>query len=315
VLWHEGRCLLAGDDRAGWADAERKYHNDRADSYVAELERGHIFHLADDGLLYRYLPEGPEPAVILDAGCGPSISVRKYLAPHLRPSDKYIGVDIAERMLQVARDNVPRGTFVREDVQRLRLRPESVDAVLCLGALHHAPEPLPVLRELLQSVRPGGLLLLREPTSRAFRRGQGESPAEEGLDVAVVKSELARSGAAILSETYLTSWLFIHARHRLQVMGLSAWERWPWPWLLKLGAEVLLERITGGHLPRYLKGLDMWMVVRKAGARERTGDGSLEAVLACPACGARLQADGRDFKCSACGNRLAIGDGLWSFGG
>lgn len=303
---------MASTENTTWAEAEREYHNAHAQRYVRDLERGHIFHLADDRLLFSHLPAGRDAMVILDAGCGPAISPRKFLLPRLRPDDRYLGLDIAERLLEVARANVPGGTFVQQDLQRLRLRPESLDAVLCLGALHHAPEPQPVLRELLRGLRPGGLLLLREPTDRAFKRGQGDSPAEQGLQVAALKSLLEDQGAAILSETYLTSWLFIHLRHRLQRLGLAGWERWRWPWRLKLAGELALDRRFGSRLPRRLRGLDLWMAVRKAGTGARSGAGTLDAVLACPSCGRELDRAGEAYSCT-CGSRLVAVGGLWTF--
>jgi hypothetical protein len=133
------------------------------------------------------------------------------------------------------------------------------------------------------------------------------------LDVALVKAELARAKATILSEAYLSPWLFIHARHRLQLLGLSGWERWLWPWQLKLAAELLLQWLAGDHLPRVLRGLDIWMAVRKEGFGPRIGDGSLNSVFSCPRCRGQLLNEGRDFACS-CGNRLSLDDGLWAFG-
>jgi SAM-dependent methyltransferase len=307
---------VAEDTR--WADAERAYHNEHADRYVEELERGHIFHLADAQLLYRHLlPTSPHAAVILDAGCGPAISVRKFLLERLRPADRYIGVDIAEQLLAVASATIPTGRFVHLDLQRLRLRPASVDAVLCLGALHHLPQPFAVLATLLGAVSPGGLLLLREPTDRAFRRGEGESPAEEGLNVDALKGAIAQQGGRIEEEVYLTSWAFIHLRRYLQRFHLNGWERWTFPWKVKLWAELLLDRVTGGHLPRHLKGLDVYLVIRKEGAPPaapaRDHDRDFHTVFACPDCGRTLSWTDAHVLTCPCGTRLRSQDGVWTF--
>jgi hypothetical protein len=65
-------------------------------------------------------------------------------------------------------------------------------------------------------------------------------------------------------------------------------------------------------LPRRIKGLDLWMAVRVAGAGNHAGGGTLESVLACSACGGDLTRRGDELAC-ACGNRLAQSDGLWVF--
>ncbi len=288
---------------------ERRYHNDNADLYVRKVERGDIFHLPDARLLYRHLPLNDRASTtILDAGCGPASSVRRFLMNRLRPVDRYVGVDFAERLLQVAGRDVPSGQFVHLDLEQLRLSPESVDAVLCLGALHHLPRPMQVLGRLLDGLRPGGLLLLREPSDRAFRRGQGESPEEEGLNVDELKAVVAGRSCRIEQETYLTSWAFVHLRHHLQRLHLGTWERSTFLWRLKLQAELALEAVAGKRLPRLLKGLDLYMVIRRPrGSGPTPGTGSIadiESIFACPDCGGQLPCP--------CGTRLSRADGLWS---
>ncbi len=301
-----------------WADAERRYHNENADKYVSELERGHIFHLADVKLLFSHLPApGRRSSVILDAGCGPAISIRKFLVKRLRPEDYYIGVDIAERLLQVARANVPSGLFVRHDLQQMRLPPGCVDAVLCLGALHHLPQPFEVLERLLQALTPGGLLLLREPTDRAFRRGEGESPAEEGLNVDQLKDVAVREGCRIEREAYLTSWVFIHLRRYLHRFRLGGWERWTFPWRLKLELELLLDALARERLPRRLKGLDVYMVIRRPGSAELSRPDAARpdvgVIFSCPGCGSQLSSDDAARLRCACGVELTCNEGVWSF--
>jgi len=306
------------------AEAERRHHNEEAEQYALRIERAHIFHLPEEKLFWPLLEEGMRSRrVILDVGCGPAISVGKHLEPILGPHDVYIGVDIAERMLDIARRNVRRGLFVRHDVGQLRLRPASADVVLSLGCLHHLPDPMPVVDELIGALRPGGLMLLREPTDRAFRRGEGESPAEAGLDMNVLRQRLLCQGCTILAETYLTSWVFIKARHYLERAHLQVWERLIWPWRFKLAAELRMHHWAGDRLPRLLRGLDAYVVARRGAAaghaaeheRPSTSEATLAEVLSCPRCGGQLAAASTELSCSDCRMPLVVASGIWSFEG
>jgi hypothetical protein len=167
------------------------------------------------------------------------------------------------------------------------------------------------------------LLFLREPTDRAFRRGEGESPAEAGIDTRVMAERLRGQGCAVVSETYLTSWAFIKARHHLERARLQAWERMLWPWRLKLAAELAMDRWGRERLPRLLRGLDAYVVVRRGSVEDRSpvrnGHGSPAALLAdvlgCPSCGGELRSDDATPMCASCGTALHINDGIWSFDG
>jgi hypothetical protein len=123
------------------------------------------------------------------------------------------------------------------------------------------------------------------------------------------------NGCRIEKETYLTSWLFIHLRRFLQRAHLDGWERWALPWKMKLEVELLLQSLTGGHLPRRLKGLDVYMVARRPGSGDaRLSDlaRDLDSVFLCPTCQGRLSPDEvGEFACR-CGLRFVANDRLWS---
>lgn len=81
------------------------------------------------------------------AGCGPEV---------------LLSVDLSEAVFLAARntagqDNV---TCVRADLLDLPVRPASVDAVVCLGVLHHLENPEAGLRTLWDRLVPGGRLCL-----------------------------------------------------------------------------------------------------------------------------------------------------------
>jgi ubiquinone/menaquinone biosynthesis C-methylase UbiE len=78
------------------------------------------------------------------------------------------GVDLAEHMLTVARDNIHRaGLEGRLDVRRcdakgLPFADGSFGAVISNSIVHHIPEPGSVLAEMVRVAAPGGRLFIRD---------------------------------------------------------------------------------------------------------------------------------------------------------
>jgi len=103
---------------------------------------------------------------MLDIGTGPG---QILLAICERdPKATVLGVDLAERMLRVARRlrdasrHAHRIELRRADAKALDLAAGGFDTVLSNTILHHIPDPVPFLREAFRVLRPGGVLLIRD---------------------------------------------------------------------------------------------------------------------------------------------------------
>jgi SAM-dependent methyltransferase len=83
-----------------------------------------------------------------------------------KPGSRWIGLDIALNLLldppQVP--SRPRVARVCGDVTRVPLRAGSLDGVYIRGALHHVPDYPRALGELFRALRPGGRLVMSEPS-------------------------------------------------------------------------------------------------------------------------------------------------------
>jgi SAM-dependent methyltransferase len=117
------------------------------------------FALALDLFLQR-LPGGS----ILDLGCGPGWT-SLLLA---RAGFSVLGVDISERMIEIARERASRenspAEFVVGDMEELDLGRGDFDGALCFDCLHHCPGYESALRRVAAHLRPGGYVLLFETT-------------------------------------------------------------------------------------------------------------------------------------------------------
>jgi SAM-dependent methyltransferase len=113
--------------------------------------------------LVARLPAGS----LLDAGCGDG----RYLAtlPAQRPR-RIVGVDISERILEVARRAVEaagvEAELLQGNLEALPVEDEAFDLVLCVQVVEHLLNPERGLRELARVLAPGGTLIVSTDHAR-----------------------------------------------------------------------------------------------------------------------------------------------------
>jgi SAM-dependent methyltransferase len=115
--------------------------------------------------LFRLLPaEARRPRRILDAGCGPGVSLP--ILDRLFQPESIVAIDIdpkeVVRSQAQARHCAARVDVRRGNAEHLDLPDGSVDLVLCHQLLHHVVPQAEVLRELRRVLAPGGTLLVAE---------------------------------------------------------------------------------------------------------------------------------------------------------
>ena len=97
----------------------------------------------------------------VDLGCGPGLTTA-LLAQVLAPARLY-GIDQSPRLLERARANVPAATeLLAHDLGSGPLPVPPADVVYARFLLTHLAAPAELLRQWLQALRPGGVLLLEE---------------------------------------------------------------------------------------------------------------------------------------------------------
>jgi len=98
---------------------------------------------------------------ILEIGCGNGYG--GYLLNQLAPKS-YIGLDVMEEQIEVARRNYPHYQFIIQDATDLsQFATASKDVVVVFGVLHHIPEWRKVIEEIARVLKPNGQLFLEEP--------------------------------------------------------------------------------------------------------------------------------------------------------
>jgi ubiquinone/menaquinone biosynthesis C-methylase UbiE len=112
---------------------------------------------------------------VLDVGCGSGASAIPA-AIKVGPHGRVIGIDLAERLLDIARtksiaQKLHNVDFRRADMAALSYPDNSFDAVVCVFAVFFVTDMVKQVRELWRVVRPGGKLAITTWGPRMFEPG------------------------------------------------------------------------------------------------------------------------------------------------
>jgi len=98
---------------------------------------------------------------VLEIGCGNGFG--GYLLNQLEPRS-YIGLDVMQEQIEIARKNYPNYNFIDQDATDLnQFADASKDVVVIFGVLHHIPEWRKVIGEIRRVLKPNGSVFLEEP--------------------------------------------------------------------------------------------------------------------------------------------------------
>src|SRR5215468_3047289 len=106
----------------------------------------------------------PPGARVLDVCCGSGASALPAAAM-VGPTGSVLGVDVAERLLELARAKaaargLANAQFRFGDMLDLRLPESHFDAVVCVFGIFFVPDMAAAVRSLWKVVRPGGRLAI-----------------------------------------------------------------------------------------------------------------------------------------------------------
>ncbi|WP_437286947.1 class I SAM-dependent methyltransferase [Sorangium sp. So ce406] len=112
------------------------------------------------------LSQDPDLAYALDVGTGTCL-LPIELCKRV-PTARLKAIDLSTSMLALGRNHVEQAglteaiTLAVVDAKELPEPDETFSAVLSNSIVHHIPEPMAVLREMLRVLQPGGLLFVRD---------------------------------------------------------------------------------------------------------------------------------------------------------
>jgi len=119
-----------------------------------------------NGELESFFNMLPKNGKVLDVGCGAGIPTAKYLA---KKGLVVTGIDISEKMLEMARVNVPQGEFIKKDMLQLDFEDNKFDGIISVYALFHVPKikHQEIFQKFYRILKPGGILVINTGISES----------------------------------------------------------------------------------------------------------------------------------------------------
>lgn len=135
-------------------DTVKAGYNAIADRYLATRTRDS----EDVRLLGELIARLPVGAKVLDAGCGAGLPISQMLSEKFEVT----GVDFSEAQIELASKNVPKATFICQDMTQLNFPDNTFDAICSYYAIIHIPreEHQSLLVNFHRMLKPDGQALL-----------------------------------------------------------------------------------------------------------------------------------------------------------
>jgi SAM-dependent methyltransferase len=133
----------------------------------------------------------PTGGVIMDAGCGSGYGTR-LIVDEYRPS-RVIAFDIMPEQIELAKRRDIGVDFFVGDMTKIDLPDNSCDAAFVFGVFHHVPGWRRAVREVVRTIKPGGVLVVEEPPYRFTFRELEEALRASGLTMLAAKGFFMRT--------------------------------------------------------------------------------------------------------------------------
>lgn len=85
----------------------------------------------------------------LEAGCGSGL-VYQQLVPNVMDNQNYTGIDITQNMLDIARRDYPKGSFLKDDLYHLSFADNSFEIVAAFEVLGHIRDIETPIKEMFR---------------------------------------------------------------------------------------------------------------------------------------------------------------------
>lgn len=134
-------------------------------AYYEDNDYYEIFSIAEDGenKVRNYLKDLSKNKIVVDAGCGTG----KFLPTLENNSKKYIGIDLSDKQLSIAKNKSKKETslFINTNLKNIPLEDNSIDLIIStwvLGTITDLSEREQCLNELKRILKLDGTLILVE---------------------------------------------------------------------------------------------------------------------------------------------------------
>jgi ubiquinone/menaquinone biosynthesis C-methylase UbiE len=142
-------------------------------------------------------------SVVADVGAGDGfLTVR--LSPAVGDAGRVYAGDIDEKRLERLRRRVTEAhldnvVIVKGEADDPHLPASKLDAVVILNSYHEMPRNDDMLRHIRDSLKPGGRLIIAEPSPKAGEETRADQIAKHHISSAFVAEEMVRAGFSIVA--------------------------------------------------------------------------------------------------------------------
>lgn len=101
----------------------------------------------------------PIKGKLLDIGCGGAVPATSFF---FEKGFDIVGIDISEKMIDLAKTNIPQGNFIVGDISEMSFEKESFDVIISTYAFIHIPfvEQKPLIAKIYDWLKTGGKVFL-----------------------------------------------------------------------------------------------------------------------------------------------------------
>jgi len=138
-----------------------KVYNAVAEEYAKETETHALMRQQES-----FVSLVSKGGIILDAGCGPGRDSKFFISQGFQ----VIGIDLSEKLLEIAKKNVPEAKFYKQDLRNIEFPDNTFDGIWANGSLHHLKyKNIPFILESFHTIlKPQGILFIN------VKKGKGE---------------------------------------------------------------------------------------------------------------------------------------------
>ena len=171
-----------------------------AQSVEHEPEREHWQRI---GEIFKAMEARPG-SVVADVGAGDGFLTMR-LSPLVGETGRVYAVDIADRPLERLRRRVGDAKLdnvkvIKGEADDPHLPAAQLDAVVILNAYHEMPRGDDVLRHIRESLKPGGRLVIAEPSPAPGEETRAAQIAKHHIASTFVAEEMVRAGFSIVEQ-------------------------------------------------------------------------------------------------------------------
>ncbi|MDD5146273.1 MAG: class I SAM-dependent methyltransferase [Candidatus Pacebacteria bacterium] len=132
-----------------------KSYNDNAQSFAKKFDA--LGSRADRGIKEAFALVNRLNPNVLEIGCGNGRDAEEII----KYTNDYLGIDISEKLIELARQKVPRARFEVADIERYTF-PEKLDIIFAFASLIHASKEglQRILKQLFGALNSGGVIYL-----------------------------------------------------------------------------------------------------------------------------------------------------------